>query len=218
MNKPLTALFQRHGNPFRLSPGTALFAEGDRCRQVGLIEKGLVRVYRSRPGDREGTLYELRPGELCLVSCLGALNDEPLVASATVDEEAAGWTIPAAVFRRVFASEESLSGVFLASLSGRLRAVLELLDGIQNLSVDERLASYLLDRARVRPGAAGEGRLETTHEKIAADLWTAREVVSRSLKAFEQRGGVRLERGSVVVVDPARMTGSSGGRGPESVS
>ena len=213
MHAPLVALFQRNGSPFQLPRGTALFAEAETCRHVGLIEKGLVRVYRSRPGDREGTLYELRPGELCLVSCLAALSDEPLVASATIDGDSSGWAIPAAAFRRLFASDESLRGLFLAALSGRLRAVLELLDEIQNTSVDDRLASYLLDRARVRPGAAGEGRLDATHEKIAADLWTAREVVSRALKAFEQSGCVRLERGSVVVVDSARLAGSSGGRG-----
>ena len=207
MNATLATLFRRHGSPFHLARGTGLFAEGEPCRHVGLLEEGSVRVFRSRPGDREGTLYHMRPGELCLVSCLGALNDEPLRGQRLGRRPAVGWAVPAAAFRRLFGSDEFLRGLFLASLSGRLRVILELLDDIQNLSVDGRLACYLLDRARVRPGMAGEGRLEMTHEKIAADLWTAREVVSRALKAFEQRGCVRLERGSVVVLDPDRLTG-----------
>ena len=73
--------------------------------------------------------------------------------------------------------------------------------------MDERLASYLLDRARVGPRTSGEGRLETTHEKIASDLWTAREVVSRALKGLEQRGCVRIERGTIVVLDAELLAG-----------
>jgi CRP/FNR family transcriptional regulator len=202
MNAALATLFQRHGSPVGLSRGTALFVEKEPCRHVLLLKEGSVRLFRSRLGDREGTLYRLRAGELCLVSCLAALSDEPLLASAVVDEPAVGWTLSAPAFRKLVGQDEFLRGIFLATVASRMRALLELLEDIQDLPVDDRLASYLLDRARVGPGTAGAGRLDTTHEKIAADLWTAREVVSRALKGLEQRGCVRIERGSVIVLDP----------------
>ncbi len=214
MNAGLAILFRRHGSAARFAPGAALFTEGDPCRHVILFEEGSVRLFRPRPGDREGTLYRVRAGELCLASCLGALREEPLFASAEVDGPAAGWAVPAPTFRRLFDQDEYLRRMFLDTLSGRLRALFELFADIQDLSVDDRLASYLLDRARVGPRMAGEGRLMTTHEKIAADLWTAREVVSRALKGLEQRGCVRLERGSVVVLNPERLAAQAAERPP----
>jgi CRP/FNR family transcriptional regulator len=207
MNVALASLFRRHGNPVKLTRGAEFLVEKERCRHVVLLEEGSARVFRSRAGDREGTLYRVRPGELCLIASLAALREEPLLASATVDEPAAGWAVPAAAFRALFGRDEFLRQMFLAAVARRMRALLELLEDIQELSVDDRLASYLLDRARVGPSTAGSGRLDTTHEKIAADLWTAREVVSRSLKGLEQRGCVRLERGSIVVLDPDRLAG-----------
>jgi CRP/FNR family transcriptional regulator len=209
MNVALATLFRRYGSPVALGRGSTCFVEKEPCRQVALLDEGCVRIFRSRPGDREGTLYRVQPGELCLVSSLAALSEQPLLASAAADEAATGWALPAAAFRKLFAQDEFLRTTFLGVLARRLRALIELLEDTQDLSVDDRLASYLLDRARVGPGTAGAGRLDMTHEKIAADLWTAREVVSRALKGLEQRGCVRLERGSIVVVDPDRLAGVS---------
>jgi CRP/FNR family transcriptional regulator, anaerobic regulatory protein len=209
MNEALESLFRRHGNPVDAPPGASLFSESQPCRHVVLLASGSIRVYRVRAGDREATLYRVRPGELCLASCLAALCDAPLLARAVAEEPLRGWAVPAESFRQLFLREEPLRDAFLDLVLRRVRTLLELIEEIQDHSVDDRLAAYLLDRARVGPGTAGEGRLAMTHEKIAADLWTAREVVSRALKGLEHRGCVRIERGSVVVLDAERLADAS---------
>lgn len=205
MGSPMTTetlhLFDREGDELHVPRGTRLFRRGDRCATVPWLHAGTVRV--SRPGmtGRGGTLYVLGAREICALSGLAALCGTRLPADATAEDDVVGRAIPAATFRRLHETDPTVRARLAAALAERFEGLFGLLEAIQFQSIEERLADYLLERARVGPGRPGVGRLITTHERIASDLWTAREVVSRGLKALEHQGVLRIERGAITVFD-----------------
>ncbi len=197
--------FRRRGTRFDLDRGVRLFTEGEPCRDVPWLTRGTVRVFRSSGGGgREGTLYVLAPGDTCVVSALSALRGLPLPASAVTEEACAGLFVPAPLFRDALC-EEAFLDRFLDDAAQQFTGLLGLMQEIQFRSIERRVADYLLDRAKTVPGT-GTARLPTTQERIAADLWTAREVISRSLRAFEARGWVALGRGVICVLDVSALS------------
>lgn len=196
--------FRRRGTRFDLGRAVRVFTEGEPCRDVPWLTRGTLRVFRTSGGGREGTLYLLGPGEICAVGALSALRGLPLPATAVTEDECSGLFVPAPVFREALRDGAFLDR-FLDDTAQRFSGLLGLMQEIQFRSIERRVADYLLDRARTVPGT-GTARLPTTQERIAADLWTAREVVSRSLRAFESRGWVALGRGVISVLDASALS------------
>ncbi len=192
----------RLGPPRHVAAGTTILVEGEPVPGIFVLGAGRIRVVRSGSGGREGTLYLVEPGTLCSMSCLGVLRGVPSPARAVVEEDASGVLVEPAGFRAAFAADAAVRAAVLDAFARHFGAVIELLGAVQFQPIEARLASYLLDHAVVRTGGPGRGRLESTHERIAADMWTAREVVSRGLKSLERRGLLHVERGAVVIEDP----------------
>lgn len=201
----LDELAPRAGEPFAAPRGAVLLRGGEVVEAVPYTAEGRIRVFRVAPRGREGTLYVLPPRTICVVSALGALSGVPAPAEAVAEDAVRGWRVPAAALRAAVAADGALRAAIFAAAAERMAALVGLIDTVQFHGIEARLAEYLLDRAVVLPGNGGHGRLAMTHERIAADLWTAREVVSRSLKSFEHRGWLRLERGMIVVEDPEAL-------------
>ncbi len=178
----------------RLIPrDSRIYTEGDACSAIAFILSGEVRVYKIGGTGREITLYEIGPGDTCILnaSCILAHTSYPANAIATSDVEVL--LVPSAAFRRIVIGYEEMRDFIFTLLSQRLARVMELVEEVAFGRMDERLMEYLVEKS-------ANNSLETTHQKIANDLGTSREVVSRLLKDFERKRQVRLSRNSITLL------------------
>ena len=182
-----------------LPKGATFYREGDRCPHFGLVGRGDIRVFKLGPVGREITLYHVRDGEPCLLNMLSVFLDRPVAATAVIEAATEAVLVPAAVIRNWLTLNESVRTFVFEAMSVRLTDVMTLAVEVSISRMDVRLASLLLKRADVHQ------TIYRTHEELAAELGTVREVVSRLLKEFERGGALQLGRGHVTIVDPCKL-------------
>lgn len=166
-----------------------LFHAGDPCRQFLLVINGSIRVQKLSENGREILLYRVESGQSCILTTACLLGSSPYQAEAWTETEVTAVVIPATDFGRALDSCKAVREFVFAGYTQRLTELLMLIEAISFGRLDCRLAERLL-----QPGLT---TLRTTHQQLARELGTAREVVSRTLKEFERRGWVRLARGSI---------------------
>lgn len=172
-----------------------VFCEGDRVEALGLLLTGVVRVYKIGKTGREITLYRFGVGESCILTANAILSQQPFPALATVEQEAKAVMIPAQAFQTWVRRYDLWREFFFGLLSLRLMKVLTLVDDVVFRRMDARVASLLQDRMRY------QNPMRVTHQEIAAELGSSREVISRVLEGFGQAGLVRSSRGMIEVLD-----------------
>jgi CRP/FNR family transcriptional regulator len=177
----------------RLPNRARFYHQGQRMDQFGLVGAGSIRVYRVGESGREVTLYHVRAGETCLVNMLSVLLNRDTCASAQAEGAVTAALLPGEVARAWIRSSETFRAYAFEAIGGRLIDVMTLVEEITCRKMDQRLAEYLQRQATV------SSQIITTHEEIAAELGTAREVVSRLLAAFAQQGAIALGRGRILV-------------------
>jgi CRP/FNR family transcriptional regulator len=192
--KDLLADVSAAGDLLTVPPGTKLYAPGDECTGIGLLIAGEIRVYTIGESGREITLYEILPGETCIlnVSCL--LSATPYPAYAEAVEPLEVLSLPSREFRRLIDAHPAMREYMFALLGRRLAMVMELVEEVAFGRMDLRLADYLLAKSE-------NDVVDRTHQQIANDLGTSREVVSRLLKQMERSGKVRALRGRIELTD-----------------
>lgn len=195
---------EQEGQSVRLEAGQFIGMEGTACQSLALITGGTARVYKMSESGREITLYRVGPGESCILTTSCILGDRDFPAFAVAETEVEARVLPAATVRQWMERYEDWRTYVFALLAGRLDAVIATLEEVAFRSLDARLAATLLERAQA-PDEGGDPVVRTTHEKLAADLGTAREVVSRLLKDLEHDGRVELKRGAVVLRDESGL-------------
>ena len=180
--------------------GTLLHSIGD-CAGLFLLKTGEARTYILSEEGREVTLFRLFPPEFCLFSASCMLKNIRFDVTIEAVKDTDTILIPTYVYRELNQSCVKVAEFTNQLLSARLSEVMWLMEQILFMSFDRRLAMYLLKRA----GESGDGRIPATHEQIAKDLGSAREVVTRMLRYFQDEGAVRLSRGAVIVADRERL-------------
>lgn len=187
-----------------LPAGTVICREGNQCANMALLLSGSVRVYKIGESGREITLYRLGPGQSCILTASCILNDIEFPAHAVVETDTEALVVPAPVFQDWTSRYDVWRKYVFALASQRLANVIMLIEEVAFGRMDKRLADYLSEAA----AAAEEDPpvLRTTHEAIAADLGSSREVVSRLLKDLEVGGAIKLARGTITVLHPPGVT------------
>ena len=183
----------------RLPKGAFYFHEGDVCAQVALVGAGRIRVYKTGETGREITLYHVVAGESCLINISCMLSTTRCPASARVESAVEALVIPGDRFRRWVAENENVRNYVFDLIAKRMASVMSLVEEVTFQRMDERVARFLEENFEKSSGT--QTVLLLTHEKIASQLGTAREVVSRLLKEFERVGAIRLSRGQIVLQD-----------------
>jgi CRP/FNR family transcriptional regulator len=173
--------------------GMNIYSEGDACSAIAFVLSGEVRVYKTGETGREITLYEIGPGETCILNASCLLSGTSYPAYAVTSAEGSMLLVPAPDFRRMVAEHEPLRDFVFALLSQRLSLVMELIEEVAFARMDQRLMDHLVEKSE-------NNKLETTHQKIASSLGTSREVVSRLLKDFERKKLVSLSRNSITLL------------------
>lgn len=162
---------------------------------IALLLGGVVRVYKIGETGREITLYRFGSGESCVLTASAILNQKTFPAIATVEQDAEAVMIPAEAFRRWVRRYDLWRRFVFDLLSQRLASMMEVLEEVAFRRMDARVASLLLARSRL------QNPIHITHQQIAAELGTSREVISRILEDFVRRGLVQISRGQVQVLD-----------------
>lgn len=192
----------------KLPAGTTVFAPDQPCAHFILVAEGSVRVYQLDAYGNEIVLYRLGPGSICILTTLALLADQSYSAFAVTETPVQAIGLPAATFHRLMGHSAHFRSFVFQSQAARLGDLMRVIQNVAFESIDSRLAARLLALA------AGGHELTITHQQLAAEIGTAREVVSRHLKAFEKRGWVSLGRGRVELRNavPLRAAASHAGR------
>lgn len=176
-----------------IEPDTAIYWEGDSCTHIALILSGEIRVYKTSDGGREITLYEIEPGETCILNASCIISNTNYPANAVALSPLEVLLIPAWYFRELMENTQSIQHFIFNLLSQRLASVMTLLEEVVFNRMDERLQDYLIEKSE-------NSLLKASHQTIANDLGTSREVVSRLLKDMERKGQIIMSRNSVEIL------------------
>jgi CRP/FNR family transcriptional regulator len=179
----------------RVPAGTQMFGEGSPCRQFPLVLEGSIRVSKCSEG-RELPLYRVAAGESCVLTsgCLVGARDYP--ATGVVEQDARLVVLPRAVFDELMATHPPFRQYVFALFADRLAELMALVEAVAFHRLDRRLASTLLGRGRV---------VALTHQQLADELGSVREIVTRLLRGFSDQGLVRLTRGAIEVLDAVAL-------------
>lgn len=194
------AEFEANASHVQLETGKHFCLEGEKFCGFALIGDGRLRVYKLARTGRQITLYQVGGGETCVIDMLCTVMDIPSPASAVAHTDVAAVVVPPELFRRWIRERELLRNYVFNTLASRLVGLMSLVEQVAFEKMDRRLAAFLL--SSLGPGDPEARSLEMTHEAIAAELGSAREVISRLLEEFERRGGVALSRGRVTLTNP----------------
>lgn len=188
--------------PMTVPAGTRLFRENDPCQGFPLVLAGEVRVSRAAANGRELELYRVTPGEMCLVSSAGLFAHQPLTARGVATSETTLCLLAPTDFEAALADpvfRQFVLGLFAA----RMADLTGLIEAIAFQRLDSRLAAALLGHGQT---------LRTTHQALADELGTVREIVTRLLHRFERDGLVELSRESIAIRDSAGLRAVAAGQ------
>lgn len=171
------------------------------CVSVFLVQSGQLRAYILSEDGKEITLYRLFEGDFCLLSAPCMMHSLQFDLSIEAEKSGSLITIPVPVYRVVMQRSAVLANYTNEVMASRFSDVMWIMDQVMFKSFDVRLAGFLLNESVIE----GSSMLPLTHEKIARHLGTAREVVTRMLKYFQQEGAVVLSRGGIELRDKARL-------------
>ena len=171
--------------------GTIGYREGGACGAYVMRLAGQSRVYKMSSSGREILLYRVHAGETCVITTTCLLSHSNYPASTIVEEAIRDVIIPSNAFNQLMIDSVVFRTFVMTNYGALITDLIVLLDEVAFHSLDTRLAKLLLD--------SGSASISRTHQLIADELGTAREVVSRQLKRLEQKGWVTLGRGHVEI-------------------
>lgn len=173
--------------------GDVIIRTGQYINNTLLVVHGQIKIYREGENGGEFFMYYLQPGQACAVSMICATKSQTSQIMAKVVEDAELLLIPLPLMEKWMMKFHSWYEFVLSTFRNRFEEVLEVVDSIAFRAMDERLEFNLKRHAE----ACGCTDLKLSHQEIATELNTSREVISRLLKKMEQRGLVRLHRNQI---------------------
>lgn len=187
--------------------GHLLFATGDECRGLYIVESGRVRIYRTDPTGREQVLHVEGPGRT--VAELPMFDGGAYPASAVTIEECQLVFLPRAAFEYLYRSQPDIAHAIIRALGRRLRQLVHLTETLAFRDVAARLAMLLVGyagRSGVMTASGVEIELDRTQEELAHEIGTARESVSRAMKQLRRKGLIEpLERNRLLIPNVERL-------------
>ncbi len=175
--------------------GTVIFDERQPCRGFPFIIKGGIRVLKLATNGRELLLYRVLPGETCIITSSCLLGHADYNARAITETDTTLLLLPRPLFDELIAQPAFRDFVFHL-FSVRIVDLMQLIEEVAFRKLDQRLASLMLGKGKV---------LHTTHQQLADELGSVREIVTRLLNGFASQGLVRLGREEVEILDSAGL-------------
>ena len=181
--------------------GTHIHDSSADCLGLVAVRSGQLRAYILSEDGREITISRLTQYDVSLLSASCVMPDLQLNVMIEAEKDSEFWSIPACLFKNLMDESAAVSGYANSLMSSNFSELMWLMEQIMWRSFDKRLAAFLLEEILVEDST----ELKITHEKIANHLGTAREVVTRMLRYFQNEGMVKLTRGAVEVVDEKKL-------------
>lgn len=175
--------------------GERIFGAGTMPQNLLFLLDGTLRVSQTSDTGREIVLYRVEGGQSCVMTTACVLAHEAYLAEGVAETDVSAMALPMATFDRLFAEQPAFRDLILAAYTQRITDLFRIIDEVAFGRIDVRLASKLLQLA----GTSNEVR--ATHQSLASELGTAREVISRQLTEFQKRGWLSQSRGLVVLED-----------------
>ena len=173
--------------------GDILIRTGQYIKSTILVLSGRIKIYRENDEGSEFLMYYLGPGQACAVSMICAIQSQTSEIMAKAEEDTAVLMIPVHLMDDLMSKYKSWYQFVIQTYRSRFDELLTVIDNIAFRNMDERLEFYLKRHA----GETGKRTIELSHQQIADDLATSREVVSRLLKKMEQRKLLQLHRNMI---------------------
>ncbi|MBM6750906.1 Crp/Fnr family transcriptional regulator [Mediterraneibacter glycyrrhizinilyticus] len=180
---------------------TKLHFGGGECAGVQIIEKGRARIFITSPNGGDITLFRLVDGDVSILSAACMLNGMDVELDMEMETDCIVYTIPKKLYKNLYDENGSVKDYTMEMISEKFSDIMWLFNQFVFSNVASRLAGALLEHRALE----GSDILPVTHEVLARDAGTAREVVTRLLKQFQDDGMVRLTRGKVEILDAGRL-------------
>lgn len=185
------------GDAVSIPDGAVVFAPGDDGQAFLIVTQGAVRVEQTNGAGRTVVLYRVEPGESCVLTTMCLLSGRAYPGFGHAEGEVRAVAIAPATFQKMLREDPDFQQIVIDSFATRVGELTGVIDDLLEHRTDMRLARWL----STRPNPD----IMMKQAEIAQELGTAREVVSRALKAFEARGWVAIERGKVRLIDAAAL-------------
>ena len=181
--------------------GTHIHESSAECLGLVMVQSGQLRAYILSEDGREITISRLFDYDVSLLSASCVMPDMQFNVMIEAEKDTSFWSIPACRFKNLVDESLAVSNYSRQLLSSNFSELMWLMEQIMWKSFDKRLAAFLLEEATIE----GSYCLKITHEKIAAHMGTAREVVTRMLRYFQNEGMVKLTRGTIELTDEKKL-------------
>ncbi len=187
----LSALHQS-GSPMRVPAGAEVFSERQLCQGFPLLLSGTIKVVKTSPSGREMLLYRVEPGGSCIISSSCLLGHAPYSARGIAETPLVLQILPPETFDRLLAANATFRDFVFHLFAERITELMQLVEEVAFHRLDQRLAKLLLGKS---------GTIQSTHQGLAEELGSVREIVSRLLKGFAEQGMITLGREKIKVLD-----------------
>ena len=175
----------------KLPKGQLMMGDNGRCNGVPLILSGTMRLFRVAENGREINVYNVHEGELCVLAAICTLADFEYDYSTQAKEDCDLAVLPPETFRQLMNDSEVFKNYIFTAMADKLVASMRAIEMLNFSSIEDRLSDYLYYNADEN------NMVNATHEMMARDIGSSREVVSRQLKKFENQGLLEIKRGKV---------------------
>ncbi|MEZ5953095.1 MAG: Crp/Fnr family transcriptional regulator [Hyphomonas sp.] len=180
--------------PMTCQAGTVLFRPTDECPGFVSVHEGTIKVSLTGPGGREIVLYRVKPGDVCLQTFACLADGRTYTAEGIAETDIVAEIIPLPVYERLMAEDSAFRAHISSAIAHRFADFEHLVESLALTGLEARLAEALLRLADP------SGEIQMTHEALAAEIGSAREVVSRQLARFARSGLVDSSRGRVKIL------------------
>lgn len=192
----------RSVSEFRSVPSGTLLHDGSpNCLGLLLVRSGQLRAYLLSDEGREITICRFFEMDICMFSASCVMPDMQFDILVEAEKDTEIWIIPACLYQNLMEESVAVANYSRNLITNHFSEVMWLMEQVMWKSFDKRLAKFLIEESVVEDSLS----LKLTHEKIANHLGTAREVVTRMLRYFQNEGMVKLTRGSVDITDEKRL-------------
>jgi CRP/FNR family transcriptional regulator, anaerobic regulatory protein len=190
---PLIRTIQETSHDLAVQAGQVLFDIGEDCDYIPLLKTGSIRVVKPFQTGWEMLLYRVYPGQVCILTATCILSDWRHLARVIVDKDLEAVSIPKDSLYRLIEGSSDFRRFVFSNYSISFLSLLNCVEVVLTQPMEQRLAKVLLDKRT--------DVISVTHQGLADEMGTAREVVSRILKDFEEKGMVKLKRGMIFIQD-----------------
>lgn len=191
MSEADKALLRAKAMPREIGKGQIMTGDNHRCTGIPLVVKGKLRLFRLSEKGREMTLYRIGEGEICILAAVCALGDAEYDFTIEAEKDSTLAIIPPDVFKELLYRSDAFRIHVFNALASRLILSIETIEMLIFMSIEERLIEYL------QRSANASGEVKITHEQLAVELGSSREVITRQLQKMEEKGILTLKRGKI---------------------